>query len=47
MEINLSESDTTYKVVCSFQNQKYQHLTDIGLVSMYSKYGGKRLREYN
>ena len=37
MEIDLSNSDTTYIVYCQFQNIQYQVLTDMGSIGIYSK----------
>ena len=37
MEINKSSNDTTFTVFCSFQNQQYQHITDIGSVFIMNK----------
>ena len=39
MKIDLSKNDTTYTIYCSFQNQKYQHITDLGGVFMMTKKG--------
>lgn len=41
MKIDLSNNDTTYQINCFFQNQKYQHITDLGSVSFYSQFKGK------
>ena len=41
MKIDLSNNDTTYQINCFFQNQKYQHITDLGSVSFYSQFNGK------
>ena len=35
--INLPTNDTTYEIRCTFQNQQYQHITDIGSVSFHSE----------
>ena len=35
--INLSTNDTTYEIRCSFQNQTYQQIIDIGSVSFHSE----------
>lgn len=37
MKIDMSTNDTSYTVFCSFQNQKYRHIIDIGSVFMMRK----------
>ena len=37
MEINLTNNDTSYYVYCSFQNDEYEHIIDIGSIMITSK----------
>ena len=37
MKIDMSTNDTSYTISCWFQNQKYQHITDLGSVFMMRK----------
>ena len=37
MKIDMSTNDTSYTIYCGFQNQKYQHITDLGSVFMMRK----------
>ena len=36
-EVNLTNSDTSYFICCTFQNYQYLHIVDIGFVNIYNK----------
>ena len=36
-EVNLTNSDTSYFIGCTFQNYQYLHIVDIGFVNIYNK----------
>tara|TARA_R110001632_G_scaffold21566_1_gene62887 strand:- start:53 stop:481 length:429 start_codon:yes stop_codon:yes gene_type:complete len=35
LKINVESNDTTVKCYCAYQNKKYQHIVDMGIIGLY------------